>query len=91
MTVNTAAGGKIVMMHRFDAGKALQVIQDEKIQSIGGVPTIAMQILDHPDFHKAGAERRIYDEAPPVPREITDAERKLWEQLAKDTRFQPRS
>ncbi len=52
MTVNTAAGGKIVMMHRFDAGKALQVIQDEKIQSIGGVPTIAMQILDHPDFHK---------------------------------------
>jgi long-chain acyl-CoA synthetase len=52
MTVNTASGGKIVMMHRFDAGKALKVIQDEKIQTIGGVPTIAMQILDHPDFDK---------------------------------------
>ena len=24
--------------------------------------------MDHPDFHKAGAERRIYQEAPPVPR-----------------------
>ena len=27
-----------------------------------------IDFMDHPDFHKAGAERRIYDEAPPVPR-----------------------
>jgi len=50
MTVNTAAGGKIVMMHHFDARRALQMIEEERITLIGGVPTIAMQILDHPDF-----------------------------------------
>jgi RNA polymerase sigma factor (sigma-70 family) len=27
-----------------------------------------IDFMDHPDFHKAGAERRIYQEAPPVPR-----------------------
>jgi len=50
MTVNTAAGGKIVMMHHFDARQALKMIEAERITLIGGVPTIAMQILDHPDF-----------------------------------------
>jgi long-chain acyl-CoA synthetase len=49
---STAVGGKIVMMHHFDAGKALKVIESERITSIGGVPTVAMQIIDHPDFEK---------------------------------------
>ncbi len=52
LVVNTAAGGKLVMMHHFEAGLALQLIQDEKITTFGGVPTIAMQVLDHPDFGK---------------------------------------
>jgi long-chain acyl-CoA synthetase len=52
LIVNTAAGGKLVMVHHFDAGQALQLIQDEKITTFGGVPTIAMQVLDHPDFDK---------------------------------------
>ncbi|MHB8379577.1 MAG: class I adenylate-forming enzyme family protein [Acidimicrobiales bacterium] len=46
----TAAGNKIVMMHHFDSKRALQVIQSERITGIGGVPTIAMQIMDDPDF-----------------------------------------
>jgi long-chain acyl-CoA synthetase len=50
MTTSTAAGAKIVMMHHFDARLALQIIEDERITAVGGVPTIAMQILDHPDF-----------------------------------------
>jgi long-chain acyl-CoA synthetase len=49
---STAVGGKIVMMHHFDAGKALKIIESERITSIGGVPTVAMQIIDHPDFAK---------------------------------------
>ena len=52
MLVNTASGGKLVMMHHFDAGKALALIESERLTNIGGVPTIAMQILDHPDFRK---------------------------------------
>jgi long-chain acyl-CoA synthetase len=51
MTVNLASGGKLVMMHHFDAGLALALIANERITTFGGVPTIAMQILDHPDFH----------------------------------------
>ena len=52
MVTNTASGGKIVMMHHFDAGKALGLIESERLTMFGGVPTIAMQILDHPDFKK---------------------------------------
>ena len=50
MIANTASGGKLVMSHHFDAGQALSLIQSEKITTFGGVPTIAMQILDHPNF-----------------------------------------
>jgi long-chain acyl-CoA synthetase len=48
----TAAGNKIVMMHHFDAKKALEIIERERITGIGGVPTIAMQIIDDPNFSK---------------------------------------
>jgi len=50
MITNTASGGKLVMMHHFDAGQALALIESERVTMFGGVPTIAMQILDHPDF-----------------------------------------
>jgi long-chain acyl-CoA synthetase len=50
MVVNLAAGGKLVMTHHFDARQALELIARERITSFGGVPTIAMQILDQPDF-----------------------------------------
>jgi long-chain acyl-CoA synthetase len=52
LITNVAAGGKLVMMHHFDAGRALAIIEAERITSFGGVPTIAMQILDHPDFDR---------------------------------------
>ena len=50
MITNTASGGKLVMMHHFDSGQALALIESERLTMFGGVPTIAMQILDHPDF-----------------------------------------
>jgi long-chain acyl-CoA synthetase len=48
----TNAGDKIVTMHHFDAGEALKIIESERITNFGGVPTVAMQIIDHPDFAK---------------------------------------
>jgi long-chain acyl-CoA synthetase len=45
-------GGKIVMMRKFEAEKAMQLIEKEKISSAGGVPTIAWQILEHPNRGK---------------------------------------
>jgi len=48
MVVNTAAGGKLVMLHHFDPDRALELIESERITSFGGVPTMVMQILDSP-------------------------------------------
>ncbi len=42
------SGGKIVMLHRWDAEVAMQMIERERITSAGGVPTIAWQLIEHP-------------------------------------------
>jgi long-chain acyl-CoA synthetase len=49
---NTAAGGKLVMMHHFDPERALELIEREHITIFGGVPTMVMQVIDSPDFAK---------------------------------------
>ena len=43
-----ASGGKVVMMHKWDVVRAFELIEREKIQSAGGVPTIAWQLIEHP-------------------------------------------
>ncbi|HEX4219316.1 MAG TPA: class I adenylate-forming enzyme family protein [Acidimicrobiales bacterium] len=50
LVTNTAAGGKLVMMHHFDPERALELIEREKVTLFGGVPAMVMQILDSPDF-----------------------------------------
>ncbi len=47
---NTAAGGKLVMMHHFDPERALELIERERITIFGGVPAMVMQVLDSPSF-----------------------------------------
>ena len=42
------AGGKIVLMRRWDAEPAMQLIEREKVDATGGVPTIAWQLIEHP-------------------------------------------
>ncbi|MEM0987170.1 MAG: AMP-binding protein [Pseudomonadota bacterium] len=46
----TAAGGTIVLMYRWDAGEALRLIEAEKVTSIGGVPVMGRELINHPDF-----------------------------------------
>jgi long-chain acyl-CoA synthetase len=50
LVTNLLTGGKLVMMHRWDAGRALELIERERITTFGGVPTMVMQVLDHPDL-----------------------------------------
>jgi long-chain acyl-CoA synthetase len=45
-------GAKLVLMHKWDAELALQLIEREKITNAGGVPTIAWQIVEHPALDK---------------------------------------
>jgi long-chain acyl-CoA synthetase len=49
---NTAAGGKLVMMHHFDPERALELIERERITIFGGVPAMVMQVIDSPNFSK---------------------------------------
>ncbi len=50
LVTNTAAGGKLVMMHHFDPARALELIEREQVTMFGGVPAMVMQVLDCPDF-----------------------------------------
>jgi long-chain acyl-CoA synthetase len=48
--LTTAAGGTLVLMYRWDAGEALRLIARERVSSMSGVPTMAREIINHPDF-----------------------------------------
>lgn len=52
LVAHTAAGGTLLTMRHFDAGRALALIERERATTIGGVPTIVQQLLAHPDFTK---------------------------------------
>ena len=47
----TAAGGKMVLMYRWDATLALQLIEKEGVSTVSGVPVMARELVTHPDFH----------------------------------------
>ena len=48
----TAAGGKLVMMYKWDAGEALRLIERERVTAMSGVPVMSRELLAHPDFAK---------------------------------------
>jgi long-chain acyl-CoA synthetase len=50
LVANLAFGGEIVLMHRWDAGRALELIEREGVTNFGGVPAMVWQVLEHPDF-----------------------------------------
>jgi long-chain acyl-CoA synthetase len=52
LVANLAFGGKIVIMHKWEAGRALELIERERITTFGGVPAMVWQVLEHPDFEK---------------------------------------
>ncbi|MEH6810012.1 MAG: class I adenylate-forming enzyme family protein [Hyphomonas oceanitis] len=46
----TAAGGTLVLMYRWDAGEALRLIAREGVTAMSGVPVMARELINHPDF-----------------------------------------
>lgn len=42
------AGNKLVLMHRWDAGEALRFIERERLNWVIGVPSMMLQLADHP-------------------------------------------
>ena len=45
-------GRKLVLMPKWDAGRALQLIESERVSGFTGVPTMSIELLNHPDFEK---------------------------------------
>ncbi|MEZ5226597.1 MAG: AMP-binding protein [Acidimicrobiales bacterium] len=43
-------GSRLVIMHRWDAGRALELIEQERVTSFVGVPTMSWDLLEHPSF-----------------------------------------
>ncbi|MGQ5702808.1 class I adenylate-forming enzyme family protein [Sandaracinobacteroides sp. A072] len=70
LNATLVTGNKLVMQRKFDAGDALRLIEEERITSAGGVPTIAWQLLTHPDRDKydlSSLEAISYGGAPSAP------------------------
>jgi long-chain acyl-CoA synthetase len=66
----TLQGNKLVIMHKWDALRAMELIQDEKLASFGGVPAMVWQVLEHPrfkEFDLSSVESIGYGGAPSAP------------------------
>jgi long-chain acyl-CoA synthetase len=67
---NTAQGGKLVMMYRWEAERALELIERERITSFGGVPSMVWQVLESPSFRSrdtSSVKSVSYGGAPAAP------------------------
>lgn len=67
---NVAAGHTMIFMHKWDPVKAFEIIEREKVNSTGGVPTIAWQLIEHParkNYDLSSIEAIGYGGAPSAP------------------------
>lgn len=65
-----ANGHTTVFMRKWDAVRAMELIEREKVNVTGGVPTIAWQLIEHPDRAKydlSSLEAINYGGAPSAP------------------------
>ena len=65
-----AAGHTMIFMRKWDPIRAMEIIEREKVNLTGGVPTIAWQLIEHPDRHKydlSSLEAIAYGGAPSAP------------------------
>ena len=74
------AGNTTICMRKWDTREAMRIIERERVQQTGGVPTIAWQILEHPDrarFDLSSLELITYGGAPSAPELV----RRIWEEF----------
>ncbi len=77
---NILRGGKLVMVYKWEPKAALQIIQDEKINVIGGVPAIAWQVLEHPDrdqYDLSSIQIVSYGGAPSAPELVSTIKKRF--------------
>ncbi len=49
LLVSVAIGRKLIIMHKWDAGDALRLIAEERATYFVGVPTMSLELMNHPD------------------------------------------
>ncbi len=65
-----ATGSTMIFMRKWDTVRAMEIIEREKVNVTGGVPTIAWQLIEHPDRHRydlSSLESVAYGGAPSAP------------------------
>ena len=70
MMTMIASGATMVFLRKWDPVEAMEIIQREKVNMTGGVPTIAWQLLEHPDranYDLSSLEAISYGGAPSAP------------------------
>jgi long-chain acyl-CoA synthetase len=80
MNPSLFGGAKLAMIRKWDPEKAMQLIQDEKLTQMGGVPTIAWQIIEHPsrpNYDLSSLETVAYGGAPSAP-ELVRKIKEIW-------------
>jgi long-chain acyl-CoA synthetase len=70
----TLAGGRVVLMHKWDAGRALELIEREGVTNFSGVPTMGRELISHPDFatRDTSTLASIAGGGAPVPPDLVD-------------------
>ncbi|MEP7114220.1 MAG: class I adenylate-forming enzyme family protein [Ilumatobacteraceae bacterium] len=46
----TLVGGRVVLTRRWDPGRALELIERERVSNFSGVPTMSRELISHPDW-----------------------------------------
>jgi long-chain acyl-CoA synthetase len=54
--ISAINGGKLVLMYKWDAGQALELIERERVQALSAVPTVVRQLLEHASSRIAALE-----------------------------------
>ena len=55
----TVSAGCVVLMYKWDAGRALELIERERVTNFSGVPTMSRELLLHPDWSKRDTSTMI--------------------------------
>lgn len=75
---NMATGGKLILMRKFDPAEASLLIEREKVTVTGGVPAVALSLLDHPQDRDLSSLELVTFGGAPSPLSLPDRIRKAW-------------
>jgi len=67
---NMAAGGKLVLMRKFDAAEALALIARERVTVTGGVPAVALSLLEEMQDHDLSSLQLVTYGGAPSPNSL---------------------